>query len=339
MRLPSRCAVVLVVLACVAVLGGARAEAQSAADLQAAAQAFQEGQRAQMRGEFAQAAEMFDLANHTAPSAAALRSAIRMHTSAGHHAAAATRAAHALATYPEDAPTVELANQVIAGCGTLTGHLQITCEPGCAITLAGRVVSTNTVRSDLYVDPGVHTIRASWGTHTIERQVTASAGSQETLNFMEADAHTSAAAVEPTVEPTNEPTTEPVTGPVTGPSTSDDGGSGLTPVVFAISAGLTVAVAGAAIGVGVDMLGARDRYVAMPTEAGYRDGVSRETITNALIGTSIGLAVTTVVLAILTDWDGDAATSTHGPGGTALLRHLHLAASPQGASAALSVPF
>ena len=82
------------------VLGTSARAQQSSPDLQAAAEAFQQGQRAQVRGDFAQAAEMFDLANHSAPSAAALRSAIRMHQSAGHHAAAATRAAHALATYP-----------------------------------------------------------------------------------------------------------------------------------------------------------------------------------------------------------------------------------------------
>jgi hypothetical protein len=334
----SRCLPMLV--AVFLVLGAdATARAQSAADLQAAAQAFQEGQRAQMRGEFAQAAEMFDLANHSAPSAAALRSAIRMHTSAGHHAAAATRAAHALATYPADAPTVELANQVIAGCGTLTGHLVITCEPDCAITIAGRVVSSRTTRSEIYVDPGVHTIRASWGTHTLERQVTASAGSQESLSFAEADAHTSAEpVVEPaTDEPTEGPTTEPTVTPVggAGSETNDGGSSGLSPVVFAIAAGLTLAAGGAALGVGLDMLSMRDAYERMPTEAGYRQGVERETITNALLGTSIGLAVTTVVLAILTDWDGDAPS-----GDTAsLLRHLQLSASPEGASAKLTLSF
>lgn len=336
--LSRRVAPVLLVLALL-VGASSTASAQSAEDLQAAAHAFQEGQRAQMRGDFVQAAEMFDLANHSAPSAAALRSAIRMHTSAGHHAAAATRAAHALATYPDDAPTVELANQVIAGCGGLTGRLVITCDPGCAITVAGRVVSSNATRSELYVDPGVHTIRASWGTSTLERQVTASAGSSEELTLAEADAHTSA---EPVTEPTpteepvvEEPRTEPT--PITTPPagvTDDRGSSGLTPVVFAIAAGLTLAAGGAAIGLGVDMLSMRDRYVLMPTEAGYRSGVERETITNALIGTSIGLAVTTIVLAIFTDWDGEPASDA-----TAVLRHLRFAGSHEGASAELTLSF
>ena len=46
---------------------------------------------------------------------------------------------------------------------------------------------------------------------------------------------------------------------------------------------------------------ARDDYVDMPTEAGYEDGVSRQTRTNVLIGTTVGLAAVTAVLFVLAD--------------------------------------
>ena len=46
-------------------------------DVNAAAAAFQEGQRLQLAREYARAAEFFEIADHAAPSAAALRSAIR----------------------------------------------------------------------------------------------------------------------------------------------------------------------------------------------------------------------------------------------------------------------
>jgi hypothetical protein len=311
------------------------ARAQSAEELQAAGHAFQEGQRAQMRGDYAQAAEMFDLANHTAPSAAALRSAIRMHQSAGHHAAAATRAAHALATYPDDAATVEMASQVIAGCGPLTGHVVITCEPTCALTIGGRVVSADTARADLYLDPGTHVLRASWPGHrSLERTLEAAVGSNQEVALRSSDPEvvsSESVVTAPPAEEVSGPTTPPSSG---GPTPTPSSSSGLSPVFFAIAAGLTVAAAATTIGLGIDMLDARNRYVLMPTEAGWRDGVGRETATNALLGTSLALAAVTVGLAIFTDWDGEPSTSEQ-----ALLHHFRFAASPDGAAAQLHLDF
>ena len=104
--------------------------------------------------------------------------------------------------------------------------------------------------------------------------------------------------------------------------------------IYAIAAGLTVAAAATTAGLGVDMLAARDRYVLMPTEAGWRDGVGRETATNALLGTSLALAAVTVGLAIFTDWDGAPTTAER-----ALLHHFRFAASPDGAAAQLGLTF
>ncbi|MBK6528272.1 MAG: hypothetical protein IPF99_01385 [Deltaproteobacteria bacterium] len=59
-------------------------------DVNAAAAAFQEGQRLQLAREHARAAEFFEIADHAAPSPAALRSAIRSHQAAGHAVRAAT---------------------------------------------------------------------------------------------------------------------------------------------------------------------------------------------------------------------------------------------------------
>jgi hypothetical protein len=68
----------------------------------------------------------------------------------------------------------------------------------------------------------------------------------------------------------------------------------------------------------------------MPTEAGWRDGVARETATNALIGTTLGLAVVSGVLAVLTDWDGEPAAEE---------ARVGLAPVPDGAVADLSLRF
>ena len=70
----------------------------------------------------------------------------------------------------------------------------------------------------------------------------------------------------------------------------------------------------------VDTLSARDAYVAAPTEAGYTDGVSRQTRTNALIATTATLAAATVVTAFFTDFRGRPHTAVAAaplPGGAA----------------------
>jgi hypothetical protein len=290
-----------------AALAAAPAEAQSASELQAAATAFQEGQRAQLRGDFAQAAELFDLANRTAPSAAALRSSIRMHQSAGHLARAATLADEARALYATDAATVALADEVLGVLAPSLGHLTVRCEPACALTADARIVSTDAVTTTLYLDPGAHELSASWGARTLARSVDLTAGARLEVTLALADVVEPVEAEEPApVAPTlGDPPLAPA------PTSSDSGDeAGLSPAFFGVGAGLTAASLVGAIVAGVDMLGARDRYVAMPTEAGWRDGVAREMVTNALIGTTVGLAVATVVLAIVTDWDGAPQPST-----------------------------
>lgn len=317
-----------------------RVHAQDAEDLQAAAEAFQQGQRAQVRGDFAQAAEMFDLANHTAPSAAALRSAIRMHQSAGHHAAAATRAAHALTTYPEDAATVQLANEVLAGCGPLLGHLIVRCDPACSLTVAGRAVSGSTTEVSLYVDPGAHELRATWGDRALARSVETTAGSEHPVTLALADAPAASIAGPVSGETGSGETGSGESGSVetgTGTTTAGASSGGVSPAFFAIAAGLTVASLATAIGVGVDMLSARDAYVLMPTETGWSNGVGRETATNALIGTTIGLAAVTLVLALVTDWDGDAPSSDSQA--SVLSPRLSLGASHDGAQGSLTFAF
>lgn len=78
-----------------------------------------------------------------------------------------------------------------------------------------------------------------------------------------------------------------------------------------MGAGATVALAAVLVWSGVDTLSARDAYLQNPTEAGYNDGVGRETRTNVLVGVTAGLGVATLVCAtLLTDWSGGRATPT-----------------------------
>ena len=79
----------------------------------------------------------------------------------------------------------------------------------------------------------------------------------------------------------------------------------MTPVVFGIGAGLTAVGAGVLVWSGIDVLSARDAYVASPTAGGYDDGIGRETRTNVVLGVTAALAVGTLVVAFFTDFGGN----------------------------------
>jgi hypothetical protein len=72
---------------------------------------------------------------------------------------------------------------------------------------------------------------------------------------------------------------------------------------FVAAAVATAAVGGAALWSGLDTLSARDKYVAAPTEAGYKDGLSRQRRTNWLLGGTAVLGTATAALGLfVTRW-------------------------------------
>jgi hypothetical protein len=75
----------------------------------------------------------------------------------------------------------------------------------------------------------------------------------------------------------------------------------LPPLVVYVGAGLTLISGGLTVWSGLDTLHARDRYRA--GDLSLEEGQARQSRTNALFWTSIGLAVSSAVLAIaFVDW-------------------------------------
>jgi hypothetical protein len=270
-------------------------------DVQAASEAFAEGQRAQLRRDYARAAELFEIANASAPSAAALRSAVRNHRAAGHAAQAATGALEALALYADDRPTVQLANEVITELSPRLGRVILECAPECTATLDGRVLSSRAITArQIFVDPGNHVLRAEWqGYPPVERTVSAVAGQAQTLHLDRPP------APEPPPEPTPppvEPPVEPIAPPPALPPPSPRS-SGMSPAVFWIGTGVTAVLLGVSIWSGLDTLSARDDYRDDPTKERYDDGVQLELRTNALFVASGVLGAATIAIGLfLTDW-------------------------------------
>lgn len=285
-------------------LASTAALAQPAAgDVTAAAAAFQEGQRAQIAREYARAAEFFELADHAAPSPAALRSAIRNHQAAGHAARAATLALRARARDAADPQSAQLADAVIAELGPRLARVRLVCEPACTVAIDQLALDPQAATSHaFFVEPGSRALDVRWsGRAGRARTLDVAAGQQVELQL---------AAPPPEAPPPEPPPPAPVTPPVqavTPPPPHQPPPppppSGLSPVVFWAGVGLTAVSAGLLVWSGVDTLSARDAYVAAPTEAGYNDGVGRETRTNILIGTTAALGVATAVVGVFaTRW-------------------------------------
>lgn len=303
-------------------------------DVQAAAAAFAEAQRAQIRGDYAQAADLFELADRSAPNAAALRSAIRNHRAAGHASRAATLALRARALYPDDADTQAVASEVIAASEASLGRLRVTCEPACSLAIDGGAATTSPVTEvDLFVDPGARALVASWpGREAVRESLTVEAGVERSLELRAPEP--APVVAEPEPEPVEPPAAEPVEDAIAMPAPPPPDEGGITPWVFGIGAGLTAIAAGAGIASGVDTLSARDAYVADPTREGYEDGVDRQWRTNGLFIGAAALGVATLVVAFFTDWDGEAESER-----AATDPRPWLVAGPEGAMVGVSQSF
>lgn len=293
-------------------------------DVRAAAVAFEEGQRAQLRGDYAQAADLFEIADRSAPNPAALRSALRNHHAAHHGARAATLAADALSRYPDDAETASLAQATLAELAPTLGRLRVHCSETCALTIDGRAASEHTAEHyDVFVDPGEHTLTAAWtGRSPVHRTVHPMPGSDETLAF-----EPPAAVAASTTGPTH---TEGTGAADTHAPAPPPPSSGVHPALFGTLAGLAGLGLVGTIVSGIDVLSAADAYRASPTHAGFDDGVGRELRTNVLIGVTGALAVAALVTVFFTDWD-DVSDEPDVP--VAVRPSVY--ASPDGAGAAL----
>jgi hypothetical protein len=289
-------------LALLAVLSAAPARAQSGSgDVTAAARAYEEGLRAQLRREYGQAADLFELADRMAASAPALRTAIRNHEAAGHSARAVTLAQRAAERYPNDVDTKKLADGVIARLGPTLATLRVKCPPGCGLTLDGRVADDQEIAHQLQIEAGDHHLVASYADgRTVSRSLHATAGGSEELALPVPEPLAPAAAA---TTPASAPSPATVAANAPAPSAVDRPSHKLPPLVFAVGGVLTVASGALLAWSGVDTLSARDRYVRAPTAAGYHDGTGRELRTNILIGTTAGLAVASAAIAVFgTDW-------------------------------------
>ncbi len=271
----------------------------NAENIRSAAKAFDEGRRLFLENKFEPAAVQFENAFVDAPRAEALRNAIRARKSARQYARAATLAQLALDQYASDAPTVQLANEVLAEANGKAHAVILACDPKCAVAADGRAVSLVDSRTQrVFLDPGPHNLAVSFGARTRQIKIDAKAGGK--TEFF--------------VKP---PEVVPAIAPEVDPPTHR---KPLGPLVFVTLAGLTAVGGGATVVSGLDAKNNPGADAVRRDCAGlgdscptYQRGLNAQLRTNILLGATAGLAVVTAVVGVFfTEWSSPPARQKAG---------------------------
>jgi hypothetical protein len=286
------------------------ARAPDAAQIRQAAEQFDAGIAAFKQRDFAGAASRFEAADAAVPSPQALRQAIRARVEAGQGSRAATLAAQALERYPGDEPTVKLARETIDKQAPLLFKVSVSCASPCVLAVGTRSVpgEANT-RWVVYLDPGNETLSASFfgGVAGTPQKLTAKAGGSVELRL---EPEEKKAGPGPAAPP--RPEKEPAApDPPKDPPADEPKGKGISPVFFVIGAVATVGLGATTIWSGVDTKKDPGVDAVKAACAGkgeecplYKEGRSKQTRTNVLIGVSAGTAAATILLGVFTNWGG-----------------------------------
>lgn len=270
----------------------AAAHAGSLGATSGAGPAYERAQQAVLGGNYARAAELFELADSLTPSPAALRSAARARLAAGDRAPAATHAAALLTRYPEDESSRELGLDLLHTLSPRLIRLAIVCESACALEIDGRSAGADTARRWLlYVEPSSHRLAARFGDGTeVTRRTFGGPGTEIDLQLAPPAPSLDLAA---------------------GGAAS----AGLDRRWVGVGVGVTAALIGSALWSWSD---ARDARIDPLLSRDPSIAHGRERRTTALLGASLATATTTAILAMFTDWSrsGERAIGVSaGPGG------------------------
>jgi hypothetical protein len=286
----------------------------SAEDIKAAAEEFDMGRRAFKARDYVEAAEHFESANQSAPSAAALELAIRSRERAGQLERAATLAALAERRHPDEGNLKTLADGVLKKARAELHEAKVTCNTPCDIVVDNKIVHGHTTSEwTVFFDAGKHVVRAGWpGGRGVDEEISAERGGSSETTFEEPppEVRPDAAPMQPGVAPGE-------TGQVV-PVTNDQGvvvrPKGWSPVVFFTGVGVTAVLGGLTVWSGLDTVNNPGKDVVRRECAGrgtacpeYQDGLDKQRRTNILAaGTGVAGVVTVLIGVLATDWSGKA---------------------------------
>lgn len=253
----------------------------------AAAEAYDRGSAFYLSGDFVRAAQWFETAYRLAPAAPALVQALRAQVRTGHVIRAANLALRLRGLHGDDADARALADEVIRDNESDFVLLELRACEGCQLEIEGRVWSYSAAFLTPHTD---HDVLVTQGERREQHTVRGLPGQHVELGPPRAS---DGAPLAPS--------------PPRAPSSA-----GLSPWIFAVGLGLTAVSGALLIWSGVDTLEGVDAFNAMPTPEGFEEGQAKELRTNVLVGITAGLAVVTLLFAVLTDWDGEPASPAAG---------------------------
>jgi hypothetical protein len=279
------------------------------AQLRAAAEAFDRGREAYNSEHFAEAAEQFERADGSAPSATALDLAMKARDKAGDLDRAGTLAALALERYGDDPNIAKSAPEIVQRARASLYELTVVCKEPCELADGTQIVhGAPALQRTLFLTPGQHSLRVGWADgRTQSKSVEAIPGTNAELAFEPAAPEPVEAPVEAAPAPEPEPAPPPV----------ESKSKGWSPLVFWIGAGATVAAGGVTAWSGIDTVNnpgkerVKNECAAGDEECPlYQEGRSKQARTNVLLGVTGVLAVATgLVGALAVDWGGKPASA------------------------------
>jgi len=291
----------------------------------AAASAFTQAQQAELSGDHARAAELFELADRIAPTPEALRSATRARLAAGPLVAAADNAEELLRRYPNDEAARELADKALAEARPALMRLTLQCSEPCTVIVDGLAAALSALNTQVvYLTPGAHQLTLGFE-QGLERslRLSGAAGESRTLRVARPSPSKLAAPSAPTESPAATAGTSVATTSAASGQRDADPTRGLRPAYFWVAAGLTVVTGGVALWSGLDLLESRDDFEAdaTPTRAQFEEGEKKDLRTTVLLGATGALLVGTATLAAFTKFRSNKRASASlqlGPQGAGL---------------------
>jgi hypothetical protein len=286
-------------------LATSAATAQSPSVADQAAEAFDRGVKHFERAEYEAAAKAFARADELLPAANALKNGIAAARKAGAYLLVAELAARAEKRAASDPELAAQAREAVAEARQKLAWLELSCKPEpCSLTLDEEPIEAG----KRFVLPGSHTLRASAdGGAKAEERVSLAAGTTYTVTLHPV---AQGAARIPAKVQKSDPDGAPV-------EDQPAARKPLSPTVFWVGVGVSVALAGATAFSGLDALNAKNDLGDNPT-SGESDDVHAKVLRTdlLLLGTAVVGGLTAYAGFSLVDWEGGSAKAavvpTHG---------------------------
>jgi hypothetical protein len=269
------------------------AQSISVEDRAEAAEAYDQGTSAYLSERYELAAHWFERAYRVVPTSTALLQAVRAHHKAGNSIRAANLALQLRDEYPSDARSKQITEAVVGAVKPTSVLVKAECEKACTLEIDGALVRHAT----FFVTPDVeHSLKAAFDNGETSTFVQGTAGAIKNVTL---------AAPAPPPPP-----------PV--PRWAFFSSLGAT-----VALGAVTAWSGIDANKGVSAYESAARSASSPgintggsptpqeqAEALLEEGRQKERRTNILIGVTAGMAATTAVLGVFTNWKGESRDAT-----------------------------